>query len=79
MKTYIKKISILFVLAGIFYSWGCSSSGTDSKPAKVNLTVKANIAMSDAEDNPAVVEPVDVIQLNFSRQLNVDTIQDISA
>ncbi len=76
MKTCIKKILILFVLAGIFYSWGCSSSGTDGKPAEVSLTVKANIALSDAEDNPSVVEPVDVIQLSFSRQLNVDTIQD---
>lgn len=74
MKTRIKKILILFVLAGIFYSWGCSSSGTDNTSSEVNLTVQANIAMSDAEDNPAVVEPVAVIQLNFSRQLNVDTI-----
>lgn len=75
MKTYMKKISVLFVLAGILYSWGCSSSGTDSEPAEVNFTVKANIAMSDSKDNPAVVEPVDIIQLNFSKQLNIDTIQ----
>lgn len=72
VKKYLETTIILFALFGLFYCWGCSSSGTDT--ATSSMTVKVNIATSDTADNPAIVETVDTIQLEFSSPLNAETV-----
>ncbi|MRR17331.1 MAG: metallophosphoesterase [Deltaproteobacteria bacterium] len=73
MKKYLRTTILLFVLVNLLYCWGCSSSGTDTSTH--SMTVKVNIATSDTADNPAVVETVDTIQLEFSSPLNVATVE----
>ncbi len=72
MKKYPKTAFILFVLVGLSYCWGCSSSDTDT--ATYSMTIKVNIATSDTADNPAVVKTVDAIRLEFSNPVNVATV-----
>ncbi|MEE9910790.1 MAG: metallophosphoesterase [Deltaproteobacteria bacterium] len=73
MRKYIKTTDILLVLISLFYLWGCSS-GTDNRPVTDSMTVKTSIAISDAEDNPAVVESTGTIRLEFSKPLNTNTV-----
>lgn len=70
MNKYLIKIIMLFVLIGLFNLWSCSSSsGTAS-----NMTVKASVTTSEAEDNPAIGETVDTILLEFSEPLDTNTV-----
>ena len=75
MKRYMKTLTILLTLICLFYVWGCSSSGTGNQITTSNMTVKVSISTSDAEHNPAVIETVAAIYLEFSEPLAANTIE----
>ena len=68
----MKKIIYLMLLAGIFISYGCSASSSTTAPT--SMTVYPGVAVSMKAGDPSVNEPTDKITVNFSEQIDMDTI-----
>jgi len=71
MNKCLRNIIVFFVLISLFNFWSCSSNSTDNT---LIMTVKASVAISDNEHNPAIVEAMDTITLAFSQPLDIHTV-----
>jgi UDP-2,3-diacylglucosamine pyrophosphatase LpxH len=68
----MKNFICLMLLAGIFISSGCSASSSSTAPT--SMTVYPSVAVSMKAGDPSVNEPTDKITVNFSEQIDMDTI-----
>ncbi len=68
----MKNFIYLMLLAVIFTSTGCSASSSSTAPT--SMTVYPGVAVSMKAGDPSVNEPTDKITVNFSEQIDMDTI-----